>query len=71
MCGFAEAVGLGDPRGAGSWSEFLIKDRKWFCKFFLGGDVSLNYNWAMRQHKVKLLEPVRPDWCHRQLSPPL
>lgn len=61
MWGFAEVVWLQDQNGARGPLVFLIKDRECFCKFFLRGDVSPKYNWAMGQHKIKLLEPVRPD----------
>lgn len=64
MLVFAEAVYLKGQKGyrnTGSRPVFLIKDRECFCKSFASGDVSPNYNWAMGQHKIKLLEPVRPD----------
>lgn len=61
MCGFAEAVWLEDQKGARGQLVFLIKDRECFCKLFLSGDISPNYNGAMIQYKIKLLEPARPD----------
>lgn len=59
--GFAEAVCLEDQKEAVGPLALLIKDREGFGKSFPSGDVSPNYNWAMGQHKIKLLEPVRPD----------
>lgn len=69
MLGFAEAVWLQEPKGARGPLVFLFTDRK-CLSFFLGGDIGPNYNWAMGQYKIKLLEPVRPDSCHRQLKTP-
>ena len=60
----AEALYLQGQKGyrnAGSRPIYLIKDRECSCEFFVSADVSPNYNWATGQHKIKLLEPVRPD----------
>lgn len=55
---FAEAVWLEGQKGAGGWLAVLIKSRACFYKFFLSDDISPNYNRAIGQRKIKLLEPV-------------
>lgn len=59
MRGSAEAVWCEDQKGTGSQLVFLLKTENIFGKFFLSVDISPNYQWAMGQHKMKLLEPAR------------